>query len=100
MSYQDETAMNHKTGRIALVCGLILCLGLLFVGTQTESCEGCNDPAGTCHDQFYEIDKGHSQHTCPPHSRAEIVTSPPAPKPGVFCHCLENDRQPQAAPSK
>lgn len=61
---------------------------------KIEACATCDASGnGRCHDQFYEVGNG-NYHTCPPGARAELVTSPPAPKPGVLCHCKENDPYP------
>jgi hypothetical protein len=86
MSY-DEDAMSHKTGRIAILSILVFLLGFMFFLFKIEACK--SSPAN-CKDEFFEIttDRGYgNSHSCAPGAVAEVVNSPPAPKPGIICHC-------------
>ena len=92
-----NTPDSEKTVRIGWLCATILVLGLFFFLTKINACalacNSCHDPHPACKDEFYEIknDGYASNHTCTPGARAEVVASPPAPKPGILCHCTNND---------
>jgi hypothetical protein len=94
------TPDSEKTERISWLCATIMILGLLFFLTKINACalacNSCNAKENTtplCKDEFYEIknDGYASKHTCTPGARVEVVASPPAPKPGILCHCTNND---------
>lgn len=87
MGYNDSDEQSHRTGRIAILSVLIFALGCLFFVYKTESCKAT--PAN-CKDEFFEIktESGYrNEHACAPGATAEVVNSPPAPKPGILCHC-------------
>lgn len=86
MSYDE--AEDHKTGRIAILAAVIAFLGLVWLASKTSDCNP--PPSGMCHDTFHVVQDGTSSYDCPPGSQVEIVASPPAPKPGVLCHCINN----------
>lgn len=102
----SDQADKQKTERIGWLCVTMVILGLFFTLTKTNACalacNSCNSHDSTpekCKDEFYEIDTNNryrNSHTCTPGARVEIVASPPAPKPGVLCHCTNSD---QAAPA-
>lgn len=103
MANNDE----EKTKRVSYLLITIVILGLFLLLSKTglgcSSCmSSCNTPS-PCHDEFYEENEyAHVQ--CDPGAKAEIVTSPPAPKAGVLCHCINSDAgalkaTPSAAPS-
>lgn len=88
---------SEKTTRIGLLCFTIAVLGLLFflnkVNACALACNACNAPVDhTCKDEFIEIknDGYASNHACTPGARVEVVSSPPAPKPGIMCHCINS----------
>ncbi len=95
------TPDSEKTERIGWLCATIMVLGLLFFLTKINACalacNSCNShesAPSVCKDEFYEIDTNNryrNSHTCTPGARVEVVASPPAPKPGVLCHCINND---------
>ncbi len=96
MSYNDSDEMAHKTGRIVILSILILSLGGLFFAYKIEACK--STPAN-CKDEFFEIktESGYrNEHACAPGAVAEVVNSPPAPKPGIICHCPNNGTAPSA----
>jgi hypothetical protein len=98
-------ADSEKTERIGYLCLTIVVLGMMFTAVKLNACQSCNkpDPPEVCRDEFVPIDS--ERHSCTPGARAEVVTSPPAPKAGLLCHCENkpqpsNDPQPTPQPSK
>lgn len=107
----DETKDSEKTGRIGMLCVTLAFLGLLLFLSKANACSlacnSCNSPSHSttsevCKDEFFEIESNSRyqvQHSCTPGARAEIVTSPPAPKPGILCHCINSGPDAGAAPA-
>lgn len=106
-----NTPDSEKTKRIGWLCVTVALLGVLFFLTKTNACalacNSCNqrDSAPVvCKDEFHEIKDGYpTNFACTPGAKAEVVASPPAPKPGIMCHCINKDQagsatspQPQA----
>lgn len=93
---------DEKTIRIGFLCVTMAFLGLLLFCSKMNACQSCgkedNTPAA-CKDEFIEIkaDGYAANHACTPGARVEVVASPPAPKPGIICHCDKN--VPASAPS-
>jgi hypothetical protein len=96
------TADSEKTERIGWLCATIMILGLLFflakINACAMACNSCNakdNQPAQCKDEFFEIDPNNryrNSHTCTPGATVEVVASPPAPKPGVLCRCINNNR--------
>jgi len=85
MSSYDEEVLSHKTGRIAILSILVFLLGFLFFLFKIEACK--SSPAN-CKDEFFEMgDRYQNNHTCAAGAVVEIVSSPPAPRAGIFCRC-------------
>lgn len=98
MSYDDDSERSHKTGRIAIFSILVAAMGLLFFLYKIEACKSSPE---NCKDEFYEINSGYqNSHTCSPGAVVEVVQSPPAPKPGIICHCPSRGVTPAPAVSK
>ena len=98
MGYNDSDPVAQKTGRIALLCGTMLILGFFFFLFKIDA---CSSKPENCQDEFVEIrnnDYG-SSHKCSPGAIVEVVNAPPAPKPGILCHCPKNGSSPSAAPT-
>lgn len=101
------TPESEKTERIGWLCATMVILGILFVLSKANACalacNSCNSPStpAVCKDEFYEIknDGYASNHTCTPGARVEVVASPPAPKPGILCHCPNSDQGAPATPA-
>jgi len=104
-----STTDSEKTTRIGWLCLTIALLGVLFFLNKANACamacNSCNShdsaPA-VCKDEFYEIDTNNryrNNHTCTPGARVEVVASPPAPKPGVICRCINKDQEGSATPA-
>lgn len=90
MAYEnDPDVLAHKTGRITIFCIMIVILGGLFFAYKVDACK--DKPADVaCKDEFYEItndSRSNNNHTCSPGAVVEVVNAPPAPKPGIICHC-------------
>lgn len=95
MSYDDDAERSHKTGRIAILSILIVVLGGFFLLYKTDSCK--SSPAN-CKEEFFEMQERYqNNHTCTPGAIAEMVSSPPAPRAGIMCHCPANAPAPQPA---
>jgi hypothetical protein len=95
-----ESERSHKTGRIAILSLLTLILALFVFLFKIDACTTTPDK---CKDEFFELVNGRdygNQHTCPVGATAEIVNSPPAPKPGILCHCANNAPANSASNSK
>lgn len=93
----EESERAHKTGRIAILSILIFCLGGFVFAYKVDACK--STPAN-CKDEFFEIDTSsryNNNKSCSPGAVVEVVNSPPAPKPGIICHCPGNG--PTASPS-
>lgn len=89
MSYNDSDPVAQKTGRIALLCLTIVVLGLFFFLFKVDACKSSPD---NCREEFVEIQnndvRGYgNNHKCSTGAIVEVVSSPPAPKPGIMCHC-------------
>lgn len=92
MGYEDSEAINHKTGRIAILSILIFSLGCLFFAYKVGACRGdTTSTAAPCKDEFHEFKSSDSRYstqvTCQPGASVEMVNSPPAPKAGILCRC-------------
>ena len=90
MAYDE----SNKTGRIALLCGTMIMLGFFFFLFKVEACKGS---PYSCKDEFFEIKTDTSygnHHSCSPGATVEVVTSPPAPRPGIICHCAKPSPEP------
>lgn len=95
----SDEAAKQKTERIGWLCVTMVILGILFMLSKANACalacNSCNSPSkpDVCKEEFYEIkhDGYASNHTCTPGARVEVVASPPAPKPGILCHCINNE---------
>ncbi len=96
---------SEKTTRIGYLCLTLLVLGFLYFLNKANACTlACNSCSAdktpvVCKDEFFEIknDGYASNHTCTPGARVEIVASPPAPKPGIMCHCINSPEEAGAA---
>jgi len=98
MAY-DSDAMGHKTGRIAILSILMFLLGLLFFLYKIDACKSSPE---NCKDQFFEIDTSsryNNDKSCSPGAVVEVVNSPPAPKPGIMCRCVNRGQAPAPSPS-
>ena len=103
------TPESEKTERIGWLCATMVILGILFVLSKANACalacNSCNshDSAQSpCKDEFFEMgnnDRYSNNHTCYPGARVEYVTSPPAPKAGIMCHCINNAPGASATPA-
>ena len=90
---------SEKTTRVGFLCLTMVVLGILLFCSKMNACISCGKEDTTpaaCKDEFYEIksDGYASNHACTPGARVEIVASPPAPKPGILCHCEKNGPTP------
>jgi hypothetical protein len=92
-----STDSENKTIRIALLCATMVILGLMVTVTK-GGCGSC-DNSPTCRDEFFQVDNDHTHNICDPGASVEIVTSPPAPKPGIICHCPAKRTTPAPAAS-
>jgi len=95
MSYGDPDLVSHKTGRIAILCITLAVLGLFYFLYKVEA---CSSKPENCRDEFVEMksDGYRSDHKCSPGAIVEVITAPPAPKPGIMCRCPKNVSQPTA----
>ncbi len=86
---------SEKTTRIGLLCFSLVALGFLWFLNKANACalacNSCSSPS-VCHDEFYEFKDNSTTHDyeCSTGARAEVVNSPPAPKAGVLCHCINS----------
>lgn len=94
----SDTNDDNKTARIGILCLTMVVLGFFLFCSKMTACQSCgvDKPAppepNVCRDSFYEIDTANNKYVnntvaCAPGARAEYVVSPPAPKPGIICHC-------------
>jgi hypothetical protein len=87
MGYNNDDYAAQKTGRIALLCGTMLILGFFTFLFRIEACKSTPE---TCKDEFFQLDPDskYNNHSCSIGAVIETVSSPPAPKAGILCHCL------------
>jgi len=103
---------SEKTTRVGFMAFAAVVLGFFFLLSKENACalacNSCDTPSPparpeVCKDEFYEIqsnnDRYPATHTCTPGARVEIVSSPPAPKPGIMCHCINNPPATDAGPA-
>ena len=88
MSYEEDQ-LSHKTGRIAILALMICILGAFFFAYKVNACAEKPAQPTPCKDEFFQVDSDHPARACSPGAKAEWVNSPPAPKPGIMCHCFE-----------
>ena len=96
MSYEEDQ-LSHKTGRIAILALMICILGAFFFAYKVNACAEKAPQPYVCKDEFFQVDTDHPAHACSPGAKAEWVTSPPAPKPGIMCHCVVDATPPAPA---
>lgn len=87
MGYNSDSELAaHKTGRIALLCGTLAFLGFFVFLVRIDA---CSSKPESCKEEFFEIQKdtGYNNHSCNVGAVIETVSSPPAPKAGLLCHC-------------
>lgn len=104
-----STPDSEKTERIGYLCFTMAFLGVLFFLMKANACalacNSCNQheqAPSVCKDEFFEMgtnDRYSNNHTCTPGARVEVVASPPAPKPGIMCHCINKDQAGSATPA-
>jgi hypothetical protein len=98
-----EDSGKQKTERIGWLCVTMVILGLFLMLTKINACalacNSCNKATqpDVCKDEFFELGASdgrysNNNHSCTPGARVEVVASPPAPKPGIMCHCINNDQ--------
>ena len=101
MSYDDDSERSHKTGRIAILSIMIAILGGLFFAYKVEACKD-KPTDNACREEFFEIREGgyDNSNKCRPGAVIEMVTSPPAPKPGIMCHCPNKPAESNPTPAR
>lgn len=79
---------SEKSVRVGYLCTTIVMLGLMVFLAKMDACTlACNSCATDgCNDAFFETDK-YPEIECRRGAVAEVVSSPPAPKAGILCHC-------------
>lgn len=85
---------DAKSLRIFFLCAVIVILGGFFFAYKVNACADKPARLEQCKDELFLIDNDHPAHQCSPGARAELVTSPPAPKPGIICHCPQEAQSP------
>jgi len=81
---------GQKTLRLSLILFTVCLLGTLFFAYKINACAEKPPqaaPSVPCKDEFFQVDADHPNHACTPGAKAEWVSSPPAPRPGIICHC-------------
>jgi hypothetical protein len=87
----SEEAKNFRLGMLSAV--FVVCVLFYFL----FKVEVCKSSPSHCQDEFHEL--GPVRVACDTGAVAEMVTSPPAPKAGILCHCITNTA-PSASVSK
>ena len=79
---------SEKSFRFVMVCILAGVLGFFYFLFKVEACRSTPD---TCKDSFHPLNPdAFNDETCSIGAVAEVVNSPPAPKPGILCHCVKD----------
>ena len=100
-SSDNDLAFN-KSMRIFFLCITMIFLGLFFLLFKAGWCQHVPDApiVDKCKEEFVEITKGYSSnHECSVGATIEVVSSPPAPKAGIFCRCFKNAPSSSATPA-
>jgi hypothetical protein len=97
----SDESENGRTIRILLLSTTIVMLGLFLLLFKSGWCQTKPEEAPQCKEQFIEMTRsGYAMNVeCSPGATVEMVSSPPAPKAGVFCRCSNKPLPPIAAPS-
>jgi hypothetical protein len=82
----DES--DAKSLRFFLFLAAIVILGGFFFAFKVDACRDKPAIKEPCKDEFFQIDNDHTSHVCSPGAKAEFISSPPAPRAGVVCHCI------------
>jgi hypothetical protein len=101
MSNDNDVEFN-KSVRVVFLCITMVFLGLFFLLFKAGWCQHTPEipVAPQCKEEFIEMTKGYSSnHECSVGASIEIISSPPAPKAGIFCRCSKNAPVPSAAPA-
>lgn len=97
----DSDSETNKSVRIFFLCLTMIFLGLFFLLFKAGWCQKSPEVpvVDKCKEEFVEITKGYSSnHECSVGASIEIVSSPPAPKAGIFCRCSKNPPAASASP--
>lgn len=92
----------HRTARLIVVLIAVCILGSFVFAYKVNACADKPVqaiPTVPCKDEFFQVDADHPNHACTPGAKAEWVASPPAPRPGIICHCSHESPPPAPAPN-
>ncbi len=88
--YSENTdIVKEKTYRFALLCVAVVFCALWFFLFKAKACEPRTIDE-KCHEEFIEITSEVHKHSCTVGAIVEVVNSPPAPKAGIMCRCINN----------
>ena len=79
----DES--DAKSLRFFIFLVAVVVVSAFFFAFKVNACTATKE---SCKDEFFKIENDHIAHTCTVGARAEFITSPPAPFPGIVCHCI------------
>ncbi|CAB4196796.1 hypothetical protein UFOVP1290_316 [uncultured Caudovirales phage] len=89
MKNEDLDIIKEKTYRFALLCMTVVFCSLWFFLFKVKACDNVTKEE-LCHEEFIEITSDTHRHKCFVGASVEVVNSPPAPKAGIMCHCINN----------
>lgn len=85
---------DQKTGRIAILSILLVCIATLFFLYKIDACK--TEPQDSvCKEEFIEFPANQgcaTNHKCSEGAIVEIVTSQHSGKAGIMCHCVHNTK--------
>lgn len=88
-----DSNQDHKTGRVALLSLVLVCMGILFFLYKTDACKPDPNASLACKEEFIEFSANQgcaTEHKCSEGAIVEIVSSQHSGKSGVMCHCVNN----------
>lgn len=86
-----DSSQDHKTGRVALLSLVLICMGVLFFLYKTDACKSDPNTTSACKEEFIEFTQQggcSAEHKCSEGAVIEIVNSPQ--RSGTLCHCVNN----------
>lgn len=87
----DEDSRKHKTIRIAMVALLLALIAGFTFAYKIDACAIKPETHESCKEEFVEMKSGGNttDHKCTEGAIIEVISSPPAAKAGILCHCTK-----------
>lgn len=85
----DRDSRTHKTIRILILAVLLALIAVCTFAYKVEACAVKPEAHEACKEEFVEMKQGGNttDHKCTAGAVIEVISSPPAAKAGILCHC-------------